>query len=70
MVGWNRPSLGIVSQGYLGQFLLNLILFTFMIIWQYVSETKSIVKYSKNDLHGLTCIFFEIDDQLMIVIAG
>ena len=70
MVGWNRPSLGIVSQGKLGQFLLNNILFTFMIIWQYISKTKSIVKHPKYDLHGLACIFFEIDDQLMIVIAG
>ena len=69
MVGWNRPSLGIVSQGYLGQFLLNLILFTFIIIWQYISESEAVIEDTEDDLHRAACLLFIVDCQFVVVIT-
>ena len=69
-IGRNRPSLGVVRQGYLGQLLLNTILITFL-MWQDITEANTIVEHAELDVHllFLPYTFLKRDSQLIIMIA-
>ena len=69
-VGGNRPSLGIVCQGYLGQFILNTILITFL-MWQNIAEANTVVEHTELDIHLLSLSYslLKRDSQFVIMIA-
>ena len=66
----NRPSLGIVCQGNLGQLVLNTILFTLILTWQVISETETIVEHTEHHLHEATCLFTIVDRQFVVMVTG
>ena len=60
-----------MSQGNLGQFILNAILLIFTYVWKYVSKAYTIVENTENDTHlaFLPCLFLKADGQFIILIA-
>ena len=70
VVRLNRPSLGIVCQGNLGQFVLNTILFTLILTWQVISETETIVEHTEHHLHQAACMLPIVDCQFVIMVTG
>ena len=69
-IGRNRPSLGVVRQGYLGQLVLNTILITFT-MRQNIAEANTVVEHTELDIHLLSLSYslLKRDSQLIIMIA-
>ena len=58
-----------MCQDDFGQFLLNTIRFTSVVIWQYISETKPVVEYAEHHSHAAPLLFQETDCQFVVVVA-